>query len=252
MEQRFAGKVLVVTGCASGIGRGIAERALAEGAKVAAIDIAEEALEEVYGGNENVLCLACNVADYDQVQRAIEQVVERFGRIDVLMNNAGAQSKSIDDEYSMLKCPPDVWRRVMDVNATGAFFVGQACARQMVAQGEGGAIVNTCSNAVVKTYPNGGAYGPSKAALTKMTYIWAKELTPYGIRVNGFAPGTTKTNFTKMIWQDEKANQAYLDNMPLHRYGTPEDMAALALFLASDEASFIVGEVYGIDGGQHL
>lgn len=252
MDNRYEGKTVLVTGAASGIGRAIAERVQMEGGKVAAVDVNEEALVQTFAPESGVLCLTCDVSDYDQVQNMVSATVDKFGRVDVLFNNAGMQSKSITDEYSMLKCPRDVWQKVLDVNATGAFFVGQAVARQMVAQGDGGVIVNTCSNAVVKTYPNGGGYGPSKAALVKMTSIWAKELVQYGIRVNGFAPGTTKTNFTRMIWEDENVAKSYTDNIPLRRFGTPEEVAAVACFLGSDDSSFVVGEVYGVDGGQHL
>lgn len=251
MEQRFNGKVAVVTGAASGIGAGIARRLLAEGAKVAALDITLDGLNEVYGDNPDAYCAVCDVSSYNQVVDVVDAVIERFGHIDILMNNAGINTKSINDEYSMLNCTPEAFRKVFEVNTFGAFYMGQAVARHMVETG-GGAIVNTCSNSAIKTFPNGGGYGPSKAALAKMTLIWAKELAPYGIRVNGFAPGTTKTRFTEMIWSDEEANASYVESIPAGRLGEPEDMAAMACFLASDDAAFIVGEVYGIDGGQHL
>lgn len=252
MDNRYEGKVALVTGASSGIGKAIADRVLAEGGKLVAVGRNAEALERAFGVGPDVLCLSCDVADYDRVQDMVAAAISRFGRIDVLFNNAGMNSKGTADEYSMLKCPPDVWQRVLDVNATGAFYVGQAVARRMVAQGDGGAIVNTCSSSVAKTFPNGGAYGPSKAALAKMTSIWAKELAQYGIRVNAFAPGTTKTGFTKMVWDNDEAAKRYTDEIPLGRFGTPEEVAAVACFLGSDDASFVVGEVYGADGGQHL
>ncbi len=251
MPRRFEGKVAFVTGAASGIGHAMAVLLLGEGAKVAVVDLPGTKLEEVYAGMPDVLCLDCDVSDYDRVQEVVAETISHFGSIDVLMNNAGRQSKSVDDAYSMLKCPKDVWLGVIDVNVNGAFYVGQAVARQMVKQG-GGAIVNTCSLAAYNTFVNAGGYGPSKAALTKMTEIWAKELTPLGVRVNGIAPGTAKTGFTKMIWSNEEMYQSYLATMPMKRFGKPEEMAAAALFLASEDAGFIAGEVILVDGGQHL
>lgn len=251
MEQRFKGKTAMVTGAASGIGAGIAKRLLNEGAQVAVIDIAEESLLELYASEPNAYVAVCDVSDYDRVYEVVADVIVHFGKLDILMNNAGINTKSIDDEYGMLNCTPEAFRKVFEVNTFGAFYVGQAVARHMVERGEG-VIVNTCSNAANKTFPNGGGYGPSKAALAKMTLIWAKELSPYGVRVNGYAPGTTKTRFTEMIWKDAEANACYIEKIPAHRMGEPEDMAAIACFLASDDASFIVGEIFEIDGGQHL
>lgn len=251
MEKRFNDKIALVTGAAAGIGAGIAQRLLDEGAKVAVIDVDEKGLDELFGNNADAYPIVCDVSSYEDVVRMVESVVGRFGRIDVLMNNAGINTKSIDDKYCMLKCPPEAIRRVFEVNVFGAFYVAQSVARHMVDQGAG-VIVNTCSNSAYKTFPNSGGYGPSKAALGKMTMIWAKELMPLGVRVNGFAPGTTKTRFTEMIWKDSEANAAYLQNIPAGRMGEPEDMAAIACFLASDDAAFIVGEIYELDGGQHL
>lgn len=249
--QRFVDKVALVTGGANGLGRGMAEQLAKEGAQVVVFDIEDDTMEEAFADNPRVRCMHCDVRDYEQVQKSVAEVIDEFGRIDVLMNNAGINTKSINDEYSMLKCPPEAFRRVFETNTFGAFYVGQAVARQMVAQG-GGVIVNTCSNTAFETFPNGGGYGPSKAALVKMTMIWAKELMPLGVRVNGFAPGTTKTRFTEKIWGDEKTHACYVERMPIGRLGTPEESAAVACFLASDDASFVVGEVYELDGGQHL
>lgn len=251
-EGRFDGKIVVITGAANGLGLGMAKRFLAEGAKVAALDIEDATLQHEFGGNDDVLCQHCDVSDYDQVQDVIAQVAEHFGGIDILMNNAGITLKDDKQTYSVLKCPREGWLRVLDINLNGIFYVGQAVARHMVERGKGGVIVNTSSNAAFKAIPDIGAYGPSKAAVSQLTSIWAKELAEYGIRVNAFAPGTHATRLTEPTRLNPYYNERFLAGMPFHRYGEVDEAVAVATFLASDEASFITGETYREDGGQHL
>ena len=252
MEARFEGKVAFVTGAANGLGRGMVERLRAEGAKVAAADLEENTLNEVFGDDPDVLRLACDVSDYDAVHAAVDAAVSRFGGIDILMNNAGITTKDSNATYSMLTCPKEAWDKVVAINMNGAFYVGQAVANAMVARGRGGVIVNTSSNGATLAFENIGAYCPTKAAVSKMTEVWAKELAKYNIRVNAFAPGTSLTRITEATRFDPKINEQFLAMMPFHRYGEVKEAVAVALFLASDEASFVTGETWREDGGQHL
>lgn len=252
IEGRFKDKIVVITGAANGLGHGMAERFVAEGAKVAALDIELDTLERVFADNDAVIGIECDVSDYEQVHAAIAQVIEQFGRIDILMNNAGITMKDDKKTYCMLNCPKEAWERVIDINLNGAFFVGQAVARQFVAQGDGGVIVNTASNAAFSCYEDIGAYSPSKAGVAHMTSVWAKELAQYNIRVNAFAPGTSLTRISLPTRTNPYYNDKFLEGMPFHRYGEIEEAVAVALFLASDEASFVTGETWREDGGQHL
>lgn len=251
MESRFQNKVVFITGAANGIGRGMVEQFLLEGAQVVAMDLEEKTLEDAFGDRENVCCLTCDISDYDQVNKTVEQAVERYGTIDILMNNAGILINAGAGKHDILHCPKEDWDKVINVNVNGCFYVAQSVARVMAAHKQG-VIVNTCSNVAFQTVTGTGAYQPSKAAVMKMTYMWAKELTQYGIRVNAIAPGTTMTRLSEPTRNDPVRNANFLKMMPLGRYAEVEEIVALALFLASDDASFIVGEVFRIDGGQHL
>lgn len=247
MEQRFTGKVAVVTGAASGIGAGIAKRLLAEGAKVAALDIDEGALHEVYGDDPAVLVAVCDVSSHDRVVEVVEEVVGHFGRIDILMNNAG-----ITHRQMFLDCSQEGWLDVIDTNLTGAFYVAQAVARTMVDLGVKGHIVNTSSNSARKTISGVTSYGPSKAALSMLTQVMALELAKYDIHVNAIAPGTSMTRITEGTRNDPERNKNFLAKMPFGRYGEIQEMVNVALFLASDDASFITGETIYEEGGFSL
>lgn len=247
MEQRFAGKVAMVTGAALGIGAAIATRLRAEGAKVAALDIEEGALHDAFGDDPDVFPLVCDVSSCEQVADAVACVVERFGRIDVLMNNAG-----ITHRQDFLSCSQEGWLDVLDTNLSGVFYVGQAVARTMVDGGVEGHIVNTSSNSARKTIAGITPYGPSKAAVSMLTQVMALELAKYGIHVNAVAPGTSKTRITEGTRFDPERNAAFLAKMPFGRYGEIEEMVNVALFLASEDASFITGETIYEEGGFSL
>ncbi len=244
---RFEGKIVLITGGANGLGRGMAERYLKEGAKVAIFDIEDDTMEQVYAGVENVLCLHCDVRDYDQVQSAVKRVIEHYGHIDILMNNAGIVHRA-----SFLDCSREGWLDVMATNLNGVFYVGQAVARSMVEKGIKGKIVNTSSNSARKTLTNITPYGPSKAAVSMLTQVMALELAQHGIHVNAVAPGTTKTRIAAGTMNDPVRSANFLKKMPFGRYGEIEEMVNVALFLASDEASFITGETIYEEGGFSL
>ena len=237
-------KVAVVTGAARGIGRAIAERMANNGWRVVLADIderaAQEAADALTKSGASALAHQIDVTEAESVAAMIGKAVTEFGRLDVLVSNAG-----IMDRAPFLDMTEAFWHRVIDTNLTGAFLCGQAAARQMVAQGTGGRIVNVSSNSGIFGGRGRGAYGASKAGLINLTQSMAIELAEHQILVNAVAPGPTKTNEQQPDepWPSVKAR------MPLARWGRPEEIAAVATFLASDDCSFTTGHVWCADGG---
>lgn len=245
--ERFEGKNAIVTGGANGIGECMVRRLLDEGAQVAVLDIEEDTVHEKFGDDERVLCLHCDVTSKASVDDAVAKAIERFGHIDLLFANAGIVSRT-----SFLELTEEEWRRVLDVNLNGTFFVDQAVLRHMVENGIKGAVVNTSSVTANVVSCNTGAYAPSKGAVAQLTKLAALEMAPYGIRVNAIGPGTSVTRITEGTRLDAERNAKFLANIPLGRYGEPEEAAAAALFLASDDASYITGTLLYEEGGFSL
>ena len=246
--RRYEGKIAVVTGAGNGIGACMVERLLQEGAKVAALDIESGALQARYGDRPDVVfCATCDVSDSDAVNKTVQQVVEHFGRIDVLFSNAGIIGRT-----SLLDTTPENWDRVMKINLYGTFYMNQAVLRHMVENGIKGAVVNTSSIASQVVSPNTGAYAASKGAVTQLTKFAALEMAPHGIRVNAIGPGTSATRLTEGTRFNAERNEKFLANIPMGRYGEPEEAAAAALYLGSDDASYITGVTLLEDGGFSL
>lgn len=245
--KRYENKIALVTGAANGIGLCMVKRLVEEGAKVAALDIELERMEQEYKGMDDVLCLACDVTKKSDVVSAVNAALEKFGRIDVLFSNAG-----IIGRQSLLETTEEMWRKVLDVNLTGTFFVNQAVLQSMVDRGIKGAVVNTSSIAAEIVSTSTGAYSASKGGVTQFTKFAALEMAPYGIRVNAIGPGTSVTRITEGTRFNEERCEKFLRNIPMGRFGEPEEAAAAALYLGSDDATYITGVTLLEDGGFSL
>jgi NAD(P)-dependent dehydrogenase (short-subunit alcohol dehydrogenase family) len=238
-------KTALITGAARGIGLATAKRFLADGWRVALLDIDDENLQRTYaaiGKPDTTMAITCDVADAAGVARAIKSVAERFGRLDALVNNAG-----IAIFKPILEVTPEDWARVLAVNLTGPFLVTQAAAPLMRDSG-GGAIVNITSISGLRASTLRTAYGTSKAGLAHLTKQQAAELASLGIRVNAVAPGPVDTAMAKAVHTPE-IRQDYHDHMPLNRYGLEEELSEVIFFLCSDHASYVTGQVIAVDGG---
>jgi NAD(P)-dependent dehydrogenase (short-subunit alcohol dehydrogenase family) len=238
-------KTALVTGAARGIGLATAKRFLAEGWRVALLDIDGENLQRTYaaiGKPDTTMAITCDVSDAAGVAGAVRSVVERFGRLDALVNNAG-----IAIFKPILEVTPEDWARVLAVNLTGPFLVTQAAAPVMRDTG-GGAIVNITSISGLRASTLRTAYGTSKAGLAHLTKQQAAELASLGIRVNAVAPGPVDTAMAKAV-HTPAIRQDYHDHMPLNRYGFEEELAEVIYFLCSDRASYITGQILAVDGG---
>ena len=238
-------KVAVVTGAARGIGLAISKKFLEEGYQVAILDIDQKTLSQTMKQDfdtNNVLGLECDVSEPDQVDQSVNRVVEEFGRIDVLVNNAG-----IAEFKPMLETTYEEWSRILAVNLNGPFICTQACAPFML-KNEGGSIVNIASISGLRASTLRIAYGTSKAALMHLTKQQAAELGNKGIRVNAIAPGPVDTAMAKKVHTADIRSD-YHDVIPLNRYGLEEEIADAVWFLCSDSASYINGQIIAADGG---
>jgi len=243
--NRFQNKVVVITGGAAGIGKAAVEKFTREGAAVAIWDVSEVQGKELelLMLNEGfaVRFIKVNTAKYDEVERATHEVIKQFGKIDVLINNAG-----ITRDASLQKMTIESWQQVLDVNLTGVFNCTKAVSDNMIAN-NGGTIINTSS--IVGLYGNYGQsnYAAAKSGVIGLTKTWARELGKHNITVNAVAPGFIATDMISTI--PEKVIMAMKEKVPLRKLGTPDDVANVYAFLASKEAAFISGSVISVDGG---
>jgi 3-oxoacyl-[acyl-carrier protein] reductase len=248
--MRLAGKVALVTGAQQGIGKAIALAYGREGAHVVVNYLddptaAEAIATELRSLGRQALAVAGDVSRPAEVRDLVQAGVG-LGGIDILVNNAG-----IFPRVEFLDMTEAQWDEVLNVNLKGAFLCAQAVARQMVAQGRGGAILNISSGAAFRSSPRGVHYVSSKAGLVGLTRATALELARYRIRVNALAPGTTDTAQPRYGMSEEEL-QAAGRQVPLGRMATPDDIADVAVFLASDEARHITGQTLHVNGGNYL
>src|SRR5215470_2998292 len=248
--MKLDGKVAVVTGGARGIGLAIAKRYVAEGAEVVIADV-DQASGEAAARALGAACrfIAADVGDATQAQRLIADAVAAFGSLDILVNNAG-----IVHGADFLDLKEADFDRVLRVNLKGAFLTGQAAARRMVdavkAGRPPGAIINMSSVNAVLAIPNQVPYCVSKGGLAQLTKVMALSLAPYGIRVNAIGPGSIMTDILKAVATDREAKRRLLARTPLGRIGDPDEIATIAVFLASADASYMTGETIYADGGR--
>jgi 3-oxoacyl-[acyl-carrier protein] reductase len=244
MRIDLSERVVMVTGAGQGIGRTIAATFAAEGAIVVALDVARERLDDLESEGVAALGLVCDVTDTAQVRTAVAAVEDRFGRIDVLINNAGINAEGPFETFD-----PDVWDRVFAVNVRGVFATCQAVIPGMKRHGRG-RILNAASFAAIVPSVGAAAYGASKAAVVQMTRVLASELGPWGITVNAYAPGMIPTSMNGFASLDEEAAAGKLDQLSVRRWGRPEDVADLCVFVASDRADYITGSLLDVSGGK--
>ncbi|MCX7921817.1 MAG: 3-oxoacyl-[acyl-carrier-protein] reductase [Clostridia bacterium] len=244
--MQLKGKTAVITGSGRGLGKAIALKLAQMGANIVLNDIAvsdavDETAEEFRAAGYNVAVTKGDVRNIEDVEAMINKAVETFGSIDILVNNAG-----ITKDTLMIKMSEKDWDDVLDINLKGAFFCTKVAARIMMKQ-RSGKIVNIASVAGVMGNPGQANYSASKAGLIGLTKSTAKELSSRGITCNAVAPGLIQSKMTEVL--PEKVRENYLNNIPLGRFGTPEDVANVIGFLASEDSNYVTGQVIHIDGG---
>jgi glucose 1-dehydrogenase len=245
----LAGKVAVITGAGTGIGQGIALAMAKAGASVVVDyvgkkEIAQGTIDEITKLGGKTIGVDADISNPDDVARLIQKTIESFGRLDILVNNAGIERKCAFVDY-----PLDEWQKIMAVNLTGPFLCSQAAAKQMIAQGDGGRIINISSIHEDLPLLTNAPYCASKGGLRMLMRTIAVELAPHKITVNNIGPGAVYTPIDKDVEEDKAMNDAILAEIPLGRWGKPEEIGDLAVFLASDQASYMTGSTHFIDGG---
>jgi NAD(P)-dependent dehydrogenase (short-subunit alcohol dehydrogenase family) len=250
-EFSLEGKVAVITGASRGIGRAIALRLARAGAKVVVssrkLDGVQAVADEIEAAGGEALAVQAHVGRTEDVAALVERTVESFGRIDVTVNNAGTNPHF----GPLLTADEGQWDKILDTNAKGVFRVCKGVVPHMETQG-GGKIINMASIAGLRPSPGMGVYSISKSAIIMLTQVLAMELGRANIQVNAIAPGVIKTRFSQVLWQTPQIAEPILGSLPLGRFGEPEDVAGMALYLASSASDYISGAVFLVDGGMNV
>lgn len=243
--MNLSGKVAIVTGASQGIGFACAKRYIDEGCKVMLVDVKEEGEQVAAGLGANARFFRADVSSKAEVDAMVQDVLDIWGRIDILVNNAG-----ITHAADFLDLQEEDFDRVLRINLKSMFLCGQAVARQMVTQ-QSGSIINMSSVNAELAIPNQVPYVVSKGGINQLTKVMALNLAPHGVRVNGIGPGTILTELAKKaVLASPEAKHTILSRTPLGRCGEPEEVASIAAFLASDEASYMTGQTMYVDGGR--
>jgi glucose 1-dehydrogenase len=246
---RLQNKVAVITGASLGIGSAIALAFAEEGAAVAVDyrshpDEAKEIVDRVEGSGGRAISVHADVSVPEDVRNLIQKAVQEFGRLDIMVNNAGMEEK-----MPFLDTPLEVWNKTVAVNLTGAWLGCQEAARQMVSQGGAGRIISISSVHEDLPIPTNSPYCAAKGGVRMLTRTIAVELASHNITVNNIAPGAVDTPMDAHLKEDAKQMQQLISEIPLRRMGKPEEIADLAVYLASDSASYVTGSTFVIDGG---
>ncbi|KAB0303294.1 2-dehydro-3-deoxy-D-gluconate 5-dehydrogenase KduD [Vibrio fortis] len=242
----LTGKVAIVTGCNTGLGQGMALGLAQAGCDIVGVNISEptetRALIEAEG--RKFVDVRANLMKLDDIPTVIDKAVTELGRIDILVNNAGIIRRNDAIEFT-----EQDWDDVMDINIKSLFFMSQAVAKQFIAQGEGGKIINVASMLSFQGGIRVPSYTASKSGVMGVTRLMANEWAKHGINVNAIAPGYMATDNTAALRADEKRNSEILERIPAERWGTPQDVAGPVVFLSSDAAAYVNGYTLAVDGG---
>jgi dehydrogenase/reductase SDR family protein 4 len=248
------GKVALITGGSRGIGRAIALAFAEAGANLVVSSRnkrppeLEKVVEEIQAKGGKALAIPAHVGKKEDVQNVVQKTLKEYGRIDILVNNAGVNPVL----STLVELEEEAFEKVFEVNLKGAFLMSKAVTKEMIKQG-GGRIINISSISGLRARADGtGAYCISKAAMNMMTQVMARELAQYNILVNAIAPGSIKTEFSRVNWTDPERRAQRIREVELRRFGEPEEVTGLALFLASEASSFVTGEIIRVDGGQTI